>query len=142
LHARTVRVLARIVAMKWEPIACQVPVNSPESRVATFVDMLCWDKATRRYVLAEIKTGFATGYKIASGPMSAPLQAHDDSPYHQHQLQALATRLLFMHTYKCKPAEVVSCVLRVDATCSDIAPTPSWVSTLEPELKRRLTGSA
>jgi hypothetical protein len=133
LHRRTVLLLRRMIELKLEPVGCQLPVCCPDTRVGTFVDVVCWDLHKRVYVLLEVKSGYASSdYKASSGRLARPFQEYNDSPYHQHHLQLLATTILFKHTFGCESKEVSGRVLRVDDHKCEALEPPAWITYAEP----------
>jgi len=126
LHSRTVHVLRALAVRKWLPLAAQLPVCHSKTRIATMVDLVCWDEANKRYILLDVKSGFTRGYDTGKNKMSAPFQKQMDSQYNQHQLQLLATTLLFKHTFNLTSKQVCSGLLRVDDHCVHVHPQEQW----------------
>jgi hypothetical protein len=114
LHPHTRRILQGLVAYGWHLVACQLPVSSGGTRIATLVDMLCFDTTTKRMVVVEVKTGFRNYYHRGNAAMKAPFQAKSNAPYSQHQLQLALTKFLFMRTFRYADVHVDAAVLRVD----------------------------
>lgn len=98
LHPYTTALLRHIHQHRWTPIGAQIAVGNPLVRLGTAIDVLCV-RATRhgaKYVVLEIKCGFDRYYfHHSQWRMTHPFDAWNDSCYHQHQLQLMATTWLF-----------------------------------------------
>jgi hypothetical protein len=98
-HPFTIKIAQLLARLGLKPIAAQVPVARSDLMRATAADLICTDRDGHLF-LFEIKCGFAGYYKRHTPyRMRKPLQAFDDSPYNQHQLQLLITVRMFEHTY-------------------------------------------
>lgn len=128
LHPLTRRILERLVELKWHPITCQLPVSSKSGRIATLVDMLCFDLTTKRLVVVEAKTGFRTYYERSNAKLKAPFDDNLNSPRNQHQLQLSATKHLFLQTFGLAAADVDAAVIRVDTAQVKRYPLEKWAS--------------
>lgn len=141
LHDRTYRILRCLATLRWHPLACQLPVSSTTKRVATLVDLLCYDTVRQRYVIVETKSGFARDYDVSSHFMEKPLSHVTQSTHNQHQLQLLATMVLFAHTFQLSSAataELRAAVLRVDDTCVQSYPLQKWGEQARPHIQSLL----
>lgn len=87
-----------LTRLKWTVIGTQIPVGCVVLGLATAVDVVCTNEWGDT-ILLEVKTGFDSYYHCYIGQMEAPLEMYTDSPYHQHLLQLLVTKLLYMRTY-------------------------------------------
>jgi hypothetical protein len=115
LHIRTRKILQYIATKgTWSIVGCQVAVSCPITRIATMIDVVCYDHAVGVYVLLEIKSGFSGYYHTGSGGMLSPFDTWKNSPLNQHQLQLAANKLLFVLTYKLTLGGVRAEVVRVD----------------------------
>lgn len=96
LYAYTTNVLKYMKSQKWIPVAAQIPVGNATLRLGTAIDVLCTTQGRGRpLIVLEIKCGFDRYYLHHTGtPMSRPFHQLDDSCYHQHQLQLMATAWL------------------------------------------------
>lgn len=112
----TRRVLVSMRLMKLQPLAAQVPVGSKEGRIGTAIDVLCTKRGpdgTLHLVVCEIKTGYEGVYeKHTNSNMKAPFGDSTDSPLRQHQLQLLATSMLFLNRFP-QVSHVDAIILRV-----------------------------
>lgn len=124
LHPYARAVLTYLDRQGWEPVGAQVPVACGPWRLATAVDLVCVRREAlargggpgTRLALFEIKTGYRGGGY--DGPTSqrlrAPFDAWPDTHRHRHQLQWLATRLLFDIAFRARRWHAEGGVLRVD----------------------------
>ncbi len=130
LHPRTKKIVKCIVSsLKWIPIASQVPVSSTKTRVATMVDLVCWDPTSSRYVVIETKSGFSGYYTKGTGENMLGVfgKSATDCPRDQHQLQLLANTALFMRTFRySSTAHVISMVMVADDECVHLYPLQRW----------------
>jgi hypothetical protein len=129
LHSYTVRVLRCIDTLKWQPVACQVSVACAATGVATCVDMVCYNRRRGAYVVLEIKTGYSNGYDKGTRKLVHPFAAECDSPANQHQLQLLATLILFRRTFPSLAKTCGAALLRVDAQRVDVVPLRKWATS-------------
>lgn len=89
----------------WLPCDSQLPIWPPgeDTTVSTWADVLCYDINEKRFVLIELKTGYAFRYREALTLVDGRM---DDSPYNRHQMQ-----LGWMH-------------YQLDRILKDISPNP------------------
>jgi len=129
IHHRTRSILRWLVEMGYRPVAAQLPVSSTKGRVATLVDIVCYDQKTNRFILIETKSGFDDYYDTGSGCQlqgSASFLKRSDSPRNQHQLQLLATSLLFCATFKFSLTSIDAKVVRITDSCLYTYPLSAW----------------
>jgi hypothetical protein len=113
IHPRTRNILRYIASKQWSIVGCQVPVACKNTRIATSIDIVCMDTSTQCFILVECKSGFDSYYEVGSGHhMQHPFHTWDDSPFHQHQLQVVSGKVLFVYTYDIPVTRTRTCVLR------------------------------
>jgi len=88
-HRYTKWFLMYLYQRQWLACDAQVPLwpAGDDTTVCTWADVLCYDLRHRRFVLIELKTGYAFQYHT---PLRNVLAARDrlpDSPYNRHQMQ-------------------------------------------------------
>lgn len=86
--------------MKWLPVSSQLVVACQEARLATKVDIVLYDSPNDILRIVEVKTGYH--YRRCStrdGILRHVRPTVNNSPLHQHQLQALIGKWLFLKTY-------------------------------------------
>jgi hypothetical protein len=104
-YSLTKLVLAALAEHGLEPVLCQRAVCNEALRVGTAADVLCYEPATRRLCVVELKCG-CSGDKMAAAVgrganagalnMRAPVAAVRDCVLHRHILQLACTRDLLL----------------------------------------------
>ena len=110
-HAYTRALLSALRRAGLTPLAAQVPVCDPSTRMATGVDLVC-ERRGALYVM-ELKTGWngRESYERAGRAMRGAAAPFPDCPRNQHLLQLLVTRYLFRLTFGLQSAHAA--VVRV-----------------------------
>jgi len=93
-------VLQLLHEKKWDLLETQLVVWNNQTKIATAVDLVCWDAADKKYVLIELKLGYKNYYKHTGQSMRGPVRWLNDCAYNQHQLQLCCTSELFETCYK------------------------------------------
>lgn len=92
-HRYTKWFLMYLYQRQWLPCDAQLPLwpaaDESDTTVCTWADVLCYDLVQRRFVLIELKTGYAFRYH---GALESAAEATrdgklPDSSYHRHQMQ-------------------------------------------------------
>lgn len=89
--------------MSLQIISSQVPVCDRKKRIATAVDLLCYNHENKEVVVVEIKVGFnATLFSRHSKKAMVRVRGHSffDCPFNQHQLQLACTNRMFECSFK------------------------------------------
>ena len=102
-YALTNLVLAALAQCGLRPVVCQRPVCDEALRVATAIDLLCYELHTGRLVAVELKCGHS-GCKEAAAArangtacrMRAPLDRVPDNTLNRHLAQLACTHALFV----------------------------------------------
>ena len=126
-----------------EPIEAQRVVLDERRRLATAVDVMCYNKdRVDELVLVELKTGFPGDRSLPARDsrgeairMRSPLTTARDCFLHRHLAQLAATRELFVRESKTMKAlhkkgvtRVVGMLLYVTPSASEIHRLPTWWS--------------
>ena len=107
LHAYTKKILASLKVLDLTPAYAQCYVGDSQTKVATGVDLVCLDNATKRPVVIELKMGFNGTLDAGNGFMKSILQVYPNSPRYQHQAQLAVTYELFKRTYGLEPVRCI-----------------------------------
>lgn len=92
--------IRKFESMSWIPVASQLVVAYETARLATKIDLILYDELENILRIIEVKTGYH--YRRCStknGTLMHIRPVVDNSPLHQHQLQALIGKWLFLKTY-------------------------------------------
>jgi hypothetical protein len=140
---------------RLEPIEAQRVVLDERRRLATAIDVVCYNKdRADEVVLVELKTGFmgdrAMPARDARGEairMRAPLTTARDCFLHRHLAQLAATRELFVRESETMKAlhkkgvtRVVGMLLYVTPSGSEIHRLPTWWSKRGERILEHLSG--
>ena len=92
LHKFTKWLATSFTQRQWMPLACQVPLwfrRSEQAKpVRTWADLIAFDLVNERYVLVEIKTGYAENYDLErSDPFDIHSQYCARTARNEHQMQ-------------------------------------------------------
>jgi hypothetical protein len=85
-----------------EPVICQRVVADPGRRIATAIDMICFDAAQQLLWVVELKTGFAGDRQLAARAggracaLRRPLHRAPDTLHSRHIVQAAVGRELLV----------------------------------------------
>ena len=94
-------VIREINKRNWTIVACQLPVRQSDIRLATSLDMVCFDGTT--YFIIELKTGYQHYmHRYTLDRMNIPFTDMTDCPLNQHRLQMFVAHNLFVKTYPFK----------------------------------------
>tara|TARA_B110000046_G_C12995362_1_gene399796 strand:+ start:751 stop:1431 length:681 start_codon:yes stop_codon:yes gene_type:complete len=94
----------------WVPAGAQVVVAWPAARIATRLDLVLYDSARHKVIVVEIKSGCL--YRREShARMRHVRPVVSNAPLHQHQLQTVLGRELFLRTYTHWDPGDVECLL-------------------------------
>jgi hypothetical protein len=107
-------------SLAWKPIASQLVVAYPEARIATKIDIVLYDTRRDTLLIVEVKSG--CHYRRCTtkdGTLQHIRPIVNDSPLHQHQLQSLIGKLLFLKTYPHWSALSVESVVVYVSTSGD-----------------------
>ena len=135
-------VLAFLRQQKMAPVLCQRVVLNARLRVATAIDMLCYEAATGSLWVVELKSGFAGDRNApAVGPRGAcmlrgPLSRVSDCLHTRHALQAVLSRQLLVEEpelmdrlstrFSITPEDVKVGVLYVNGHSVDLVEPDKW----------------
>jgi len=89
-HRYTKWFLMYLYQRQWLACDAQVPLwpANDDTTVCTWADVLCYDLRARRFVLLELKTGYAFAYRTSLARAAATHGgALPDSAYNRHQMQ-------------------------------------------------------
>lgn len=84
----------------WKPVSSQLVVAYPTARLATKIDVVLYDTVHDTLLIVEVKSGYH--YRKCStlnGTLKFVRPIVSNCPLHQHQLQALLGKWLFLETY-------------------------------------------
>jgi len=138
-----------------EPIEAQRVVLDERRRLATAIDVVCYNKdRVDEIVLVELKTGFrgdrampARDSRGEAIKMKAPLTTARDCALHRHLAQLSATRELFVREVTTMKAlhkkgitRVVGLLLYVTPSASEIHRLPTWWSKRGERILGHLAG--
>jgi hypothetical protein len=118
LHPRTKWIVRLLAEYNFQPIAAQLGLRCTGSRMATWMDLLCWDPLRGCWIPIELKTGFSGEYKESDFMMKVPFAMLKDSNYNRHALQCDLTAMLFKETFNLptlEAANIVPMIFKVDA---------------------------
>lgn len=105
--------------MGWLSIASQLPVAWSDARLATKIDLVLYEPSTMTILVVEVKTGY--GYRRCPTKNGYLRYIHprvNNSPLHQHQLQALIGKELFSRTYTtCTRDKIESVLIYISSAC-------------------------
>ena len=146
INPYTALVIDKLVEMKLDLLAVDLPVGSADLRLATAVDLVCRSADEKEketlITLVEVKCGFDSHVDKDTGHMlRGPVPELPDSPENQHQMQLLFSWLLFYNNFPAEAAEARAVVVRVARSDTHVDPLPDrlraaanemlqWVSQL------------
>jgi hypothetical protein len=107
--------------LRWKPVASQLVVAWSNARIATKIDLVLYDENQQKLLIVEIKSG--CHYRRCStknGTLNFIRPVVSDAPIHQHQLQALLGKELFLQTYPQWRDRLIESVLVYVSATSDV----------------------
>ena len=133
-----VRLLLQFHKHGWIPVACQVAIFSEDLKISTAMDIVCEDKAGKKFILVELKTSTDSEPSPYEKPLMGrylanPMQSVPASQKNRDMLQLLAMDCILDKAYKCKPDE--SHLIRIRS--SDIDDYPLVNSPWTDKLRQR-----
>lgn len=87
----------KLIELELEPIAYELPVGGHEA--ATALDLLCYHRASRRYVPCELKVGSAEPFLYSKGMLRSPLGSFSNCLSNRYFIQCWLGAHFFKKTY-------------------------------------------
>lgn len=115
-HAITKNILKALAKNNFTPIVSQYLIHDKNTRVATMIDFVCYNRITNTIQVMELKTGFCKTWDVFHKRhqyMDAPLDNVTCTPRKKAHLQAYLGKWILDESYKC-PEAVEAWVVRAD----------------------------